>query len=301
MTRYRWVDDRKAEGFPVRPACRVAQVSTSAYYAWAGRHHRGPTVAELDEAYLVNAMIDIQAEHDRTYGWRRMTAALRRAGWPVNHKKIARLMRENRIGALLRRRKKRTTIPAPNPPVVPDLVERRFAPTAPDVAWCGDITYVRTGEGWLYLASVLDLGSRNLLGYAMADHMRTDLVTDALTMAVGIRGGKTNGIAFHSDRGSQYLSADYRQHLAAFGMRQSAGRTGQCWDNAVAESLWSSLKRELLHRYRWPTRAAARQAIFAWIHRYNRTRLHSSLGYLPPVEYEQQYHHNRTVSGLEAA
>lgn len=215
MTAYRWVDDRKAEGFQVRPACRVAQVSTSAYYAWAGRRHSEPTRAEVEEAYLVNAMIDLHTEHDQTYGWRRMAAALRRAGWKVNHKKVARLMRKYRIGALVRRQRKRTTIPAQNPPVVPDLVERRFTPTAPDVAWCGDITYVRTGEGWLYMASVLDLGSRNLLGYAMADHMRTDLITDALTMAVGLRGGQTRGIVFHSDRGSTCPPTTSRNSLVS--------------------------------------------------------------------------------------
>ncbi|MDV6277903.1 integrase core domain-containing protein [Rhodococcus erythropolis] len=126
-------------------------------------------------------------------------------------------------------------------------------------------------------------------------------ITANKRMAVGIRGGKANGIVFHSDRGSQYLSANYQQKLANLGIRPSVGRTGVCWDNAVAESLWSSLKRELLHRYRWPTRAAARPAIFAWIQRYNRHRLHSSLGYLPPIEYEQQYHHTRSIRGPEAA
>lgn len=151
-------------------------------------------------------------------------------------------------------------------------------------------TYIATGEGWLYLASVLDLGSRRWLGYSMADHMRTELVVDALTMAAGTRGGRTDGIIFHGDRGSQYMSHDYRQQVADLGMLQSVGRTGVCWDNAVAESAWSSLKRELVHRRRFATRFEARQAIFAWINRYNTRRRHSSLGYTAPNEWETNYH-----------
>lgn len=185
--------------------------------------------------------------------------------------------------------KVRTTIPADNAPPLPDLIGRRFNPGAPDVAWIGDITYIRTGQGWLYLASVLDLGSRRLLGYSMAEHMRTELVSDALRMAAGVRGGNTAGIIFHGDRGSQYLSGDYRHLVAELGMDQSLGRTGLCWDNSVAESFWSSLKRELVHRYRFDDRATARRAIFAWIDRYNRMRLHSSLGYVPPIEWENRY------------
>jgi transposase InsO family protein len=146
----------------------------------------------------------------------------------------------------------RTTIPAEEHPPLPDLVDRRFAPAAPDVAWCGDITYVATGEGWLYVASVLDLGSRRLLGYSMAEHMRTELVSDALEMAAAARGGQTAGIIFHGDRASQYMSGEYRELIADLDMVQSVGRTGVCWDNAVAESFWSSLKREVVARYRFP-------------------------------------------------
>lgn len=158
------------------------------------------------------------------------------------------------------------------------------------MAWVGDITYIPTGEGWLYLASVLDLGSRRWLGYSMADHMRTELVSDALTMAVATRGGHVDNIIFHGDRGSQYMSGDYRKQVVGYGMVQSVGRTGVCWDNAVAESAWSSLKRELIHRYRFSTRADARRAIFAWINRYNSRRRHSTLGYIAPIAWKQQYH-----------
>jgi transposase InsO family protein len=303
VTRYRWVDSRKAEGFPVTQACAVAQVSPSAFHDWLTVSRHGPTLAESDEAYLVNAIIDIHRGSGGTYGVPRVTAALRRAGWRVNRKRVERLMRANHVVGLHQRRGVRTTIPAETVAPVPDLLGRGFDPGRPDVAWCGDITYVRTVEGWLYLASVLDLGSRRLLGYSMAEHMRTELVAGALDMAVAARGGPTgvDGVIFHGDRGSQYLSAAYQQQLAELGMRQSVGRTGVCWDNSVAEAFWSSLKRELIHRRPFATRADARRAIFAWINWYNRTRLHSTLAYRSPLEWEQRYRHQHTHPGAQAA
>jgi putative transposase len=289
VTRYRWVAARKAEGFPITMACAVADVSRQAFHDWRARSEAGPTARELAEAELVAVMREIHAESDATYGEPRMTEELAQRGRVVNHKRVRRLMRHHGIVGVHKPAKVRTTIPAEAHPPVADLVGRRFAPAAPDVVWCGDITYVPTGEGWLYVASVLDLGSRRLLGYSMAEHMRTSLVTDALEMAAAARGGETTGIIFHGDRGSQYMSGDYRQLITDLDMVQSVGRTGVCWDNAVAESFWSSLKREVVHRYRFATRAEARRAIFAWINRYNHRRLHSSLGYLPPVAWEQRY------------
>jgi len=218
-------------------------------------------------------------------------------GWVVNHKKTERLMRDNAIIGVHKPAKVRTTIPAEDNPPIPDLVGRNFAVGAPDCTWVGDITYIETGEGWLYLASVIDLGSRRFLGYSMADHMRTELVLDALKSAITVRDGIVEGVIFHGDRGSQYMSTDYQAALAAVGMRQSVGRTGVCWDNSPAEAMWSSLKRELVHRYRFATRAQARAAIFAWINWYNRTRRHSSLGQISPLAWEQQY----TNRGQQAA
>jgi transposase InsO family protein len=270
-------------------ACTVADVSRQAFHDWRARTAAGPTGGELAEAELVAVMREIHAEFDGTYGEPRMTEELARRGRVVNHKRVRRLMRVHGIVGVHKPVKVRTTIPAEEHPPLPDLVGRCFAPTAPDVVWCGDITYVPTGEGWLYVASVLDLGSRRLLGYSMAEHMRTELVADALEMAAAARGGQTAGVIFHGDRGSQYMSGDYRQLIAALDIVQSVGRTGVCWDNAVAEAFWSSLKREVVHRYRFATRADARRAIFAWINRYNHRRLHSSLGYLPPIEWEQLY------------
>jgi len=224
------------------------------------------------KAELVAVMRAVHAESDATYGEPRMTEELARRERPVNHKRVCRLMRVHGIVGVFKPAKVRTTIPAEEHPPLPDLVGRRFAPAAPDVVWCGDITYVKTGEGWLYVASVLDLGSRRLLGYSMAEHMRTELVADALEMAVATRGGETAGIIFHGDRGSQYMSSDYRELIADLDMIESVGRTGVCWANAVAESFWSSLRREVVHRYRFPDRATARRAIFAWVNRYNHHR-----------------------------
>lgn len=289
MIRYRWVAARKAEGFPTTIACRVADVSRQAFNDWQARMSNGPTKAEAAEADLVAAIRSIHEQFDGTYGEPRVTEELARRGWTVNHKRVERLMRVHGIVGVHKPTRLRTTIPAENSPPLPDLIGRRFNPGRPDVAWVGDITYIATDEGWLYLASVLDLGSRRLLGYSMAAHMRTELVADALTMAAGVRGGLTAGIIFHGDRGSQYLSGDYRHLIAELGMVQSVGRTGVCWDNSVAESFWSSLKRELVHRYRFNNRATARRAIFAWINRYNQLRLHSSLGYRPPLEWENLY------------
>ena len=299
MTRYRWVDSRRAEGFLVTLACAVAGVSPSAFYAWLHAMRHGPTPRDLDEAYLINAIIDLHHGSDDTYGAPRIARQLRYDGWAVNRKRIERLMRENGIVGVHRRRKVRTTIPAEDTPPIADLIDRDFDPGRPDVAWCGDITYVSTWSGWVY-ASVLDLGSRRLLGYSMACHMRTELVTDALNMAAAARAGDVAGVIFHG--GSQYMSADYRGRLAELGMQQSVGRTGVCWDNSVAEAFWSSLKRELVHRYRFATRTDARRAIFAWINWYNRTRLHSTLRYLAPTEWEhrysQQHPHQRRSSRI---
>ena len=289
MTRYRWVAARKAEGFPTTMACTVAGVSRQAFYDWRAREAAGPTDAEIAEEELVQVMREIHDEFDETYGSPRMTVELANRGHRVNHKRVERLMRLHGLVGVHKPARVKTTIPSEDCPPLPDLIQRGFDPGAPDVAWVGDITYIGTGQGWLYLATVIDLGSRRLIGYAMADHMRASLVADALAMAVATRGGATAGIIFHSDRGAQYLAGDYREALAARGMVQSVGRTGVCWDNSVAEAFFSSLKRELIHRYRFDDRASARRAIFAWANRYNTRRLHSSLNYLTPCGWEDHY------------
>jgi transposase InsO family protein len=275
-------------------ACAVAEVSRQAFYDWRLRVVGGPSEAEQAEAGLVSQMREIHDEFDKTYGSPRMTVELANQGSVVNHKRVERLMRLHGIVGVHQPAKVRTTIRAEHHPPLPDLLRRDFTVGRPDVAWVSDITYIPTGEGWLYLATVLDLGSRRLLGYSMATHMRTSLIADALEMAAGVRGGVTAGIIFHSDRGSQYLSREFAQTITGYEMVQSVGRTGQCWDNSVAESFFSSLKRELVSRYRFDDRTGARRAIFTWINRYNTRRLHSTLGYLPPIEWENTYHQQPT-------
>lgn len=288
MMRYRHVDAMKAAGFAIRAACRAAEIASSSYYEWKEKEEAGPSARDHEGAALVAEIREIHTESDGTYGSPRMTSALRRRGRRVNHKRIERVMRENDIVGITERRRVRTTIPAEDAPPLPDLVERRFAPGAPDQAWCGDISYIPTDEGWLYCSSVLDIGSRRLIGWKLDDNMATPLVADALRQAVDLRGG-AHGVIFHSDRGSQYLSGTYRGLCTSFGIRQSAGRVATCFDNSVAESLWASLKRELVHRYRFATRAQAKAAVEAWIRRYNAVRLHSSLGNVPPIEWELSY------------
>ena len=293
MSRYRWIDDRKAEGFPTRAACTAVAVSSSAYFWWSRAHQDGATSTERDEAHLVNEIRRIHAAHD-DYGSPRMTRALRRRGHLVNHKRVERIMAYQGIYAIDGRRAKvRTTIPDVSAPPLPDLVHRDFSVGEQDRAWAGDITYIGTDEGWLYLSDVLDIGSRRVIGYAMEDRMPASLVIGSLEMAIATRGGDVEGVIFHTDRGSQYLSREHRGFCADHGIAQSVGRTGSCLDNAVAESFWATLKRELVHRRRFATRAEARRAIVAWISYYNAARLHSTIGYTTPMEWELA--HRRTM------
>jgi putative transposase len=289
VSRYRHVSAMKAQGFAVQAACDAAEVSTSAYYDWLERS-KAPSEAEWDEALVVNEMYDIHHHHDDTYGSPRMTDELKRRGYDVNHKRVERLQAEHGIYAKDGRRKRvRTTIPDVSAPPLPDLVQRDFAPGEPGTRTCGDITYIPTGEGWLYMADVLDLGSRRVIGYALCDHMRSELVERALDMAVAIRGGDVAGMVFHHDRGAQYMGRDFRALCLKHEVSQSVGRIGSSQDNAVAESFWASLKRELVSRYRFATRSEARRAIIDWVHRYNAVRLHSTLGNVPPIEWELRY------------
>jgi putative transposase len=301
VTRYRWIDARKAEHFPVAAACATAGVSASAYYEWAERS-AAPTEADWDEAILVNEMYEIHFGHDDTYGSPRMRDELARRGFSVNHKRVERLMAAYGLYAQDGRRKKcRTTIPDVSAPPLPDLVKRDFSVGAPGERACGDITYVPTDEGWLYVADVEDIGSRRIVGFAMASHMRTELVASAMDMAIATRGGDVAGMVFHHDRGAQYMSREFRELCERHGIEQSTGRTGSSLDNAVAESLWASLKRELVSRCRFASRAEARRAIIVWINHYNAVRLHSALGNVPPIEWELSHYHSSMVTETEAA
>jgi transposase InsO family protein len=288
--RYRCVDAQKAAGFPVVAACQAAGVTRSAYYAWTASTAQGPAPRHQEEVRLVAEIRRIHARSKATYGAPRVTAELGRRGWRVNHKRVERLMRLHGIVGHRPRRRRSLTKPDGAAAPVPDLLGRLFDPDQPDVAWCGDVTYIPTDEGWLYLASVIDLASRHLLGYSMGVHHDAQLVCDALDAAVATRGrSQMDATIFHTDRGSEYSSGACVAACARLGLRRSMSRTGSCLDNAVAESWFASLKVELVDRHHWRTRAQARAAIFAWIHYYNRRRLHSANGYLPPVEWEQQH------------
>jgi putative transposase len=289
VTRYRCVDAQKAAGFPVVAACQAAGVTRSGYYAWT-TSAQGAADRHREEARLVCEIRRIHARSHGTYGAPRVHAELRRRGWAVNHKRVERLMRAHGIVGYRPRRRRSLTRPDAGAAPAPDLLGRLFDPDRPDVAWCGDITYIPTEEGWLYLASVIDLASRHLLGWSMSTRHDARLVGDALEAAAATRGVKRlDGTIFHTDRGAEYASAACIAACQRLGLRQSMSRPGSCLDNAVAESWFASLKVELTHRQHYRTRAEARTAIFAWIAWYNRFRLHSTNGYLPPVEWEQQH------------
>jgi len=294
--RYRCVDAQKAAGFPVAAACQAAGVTRSAYYAWTTERRQGLAGRQREQARLVGEIRRIHARSHGTYGAPRVTVELRRRGWKVNHKRVERLMRTHGIVGYRPRRRRSLTRPDTAAAPAPDLLGRLFDPDQPDVAWCSDVTYIPTDEGWLYLASVIDLASRHPLGYSMATHHDATLVCDALGAAVATRGGQPmHGTVFHSDRGSEYTSAACIQACQRLGLRRSMSRTGSCQDNAVAESWFASLKVELVNRHHYRTRAQARAAIFRWIAWYNRSRLHSTRSYLPPLEWEHQH---ATVSPL---
>ena len=297
MSVYPFIEAEKVAARNVSKACALLSVSRSAYSVW--QQHRPSARARSDER-LGEVIVTIHETSRRTYGAPRITAQLRRDGIGVGRKRVARLMTEHGLTGRAKRRSTRTTIADPNAPVgVIDRLGRAFTPGARalDSVYIGDITYIRTHEGWLYLATTIDLASRRVVGFAMADHMRASLVCDALTMALERR-HPARGLIFHADRGSQYTSRRFRALLDDHGLLQSLSRRGQCWDNAVAESFFSTLKEELVHRQTLPTRAVARRAIFEFIEVfYNRERLHSTLDYRTPVEYEED---RRRLERIEA-
>jgi transposase InsO family protein len=266
---YPFIEAEKVRQHNVKRACQLLEVSRSAYYA----HRAGPSQRALQDAELTSHIVQVHEQSGGTYGAPRVHAELRDLGRRHSRKRVARLMRQAGRRGRTPKRWRTTTIPDPAAPARPDLVRRDFR-TAPDqvnARWCGDITYINTWEGWLYLATVIDLASRRVVGWATADHMRTDLVAQALTNAVATR-RPTHLVIFHSDRGCQYTSTQYAQLAQRLGVRLSVGRRGQCWDNAVAESFFATIKTELLDQRAWPTRARAQQAIFEWIEGWYNTR-----------------------------
>jgi transposase InsO family protein len=292
---YPFIEAEQAGSRNVKRACELLKVSRSAYYQ---RHRGHQSERDRVDRTLTEQITAVHEQSKGTYGAPRIHAELAATGHRHGRKRIARLMRTAGIAGRCPRRWRTTTIPDPAAEARPDLVRRDFGTdaAAADTRWCGDITYINTWEGWLYLATIIDLASRRVVGWAVADHLRTDLVNAALTDAIRRR-RPASGLVFHSDRGCQYTSIQHTRLAARHGVRLSVGRRGQCWDNAVAESFFATLKTELLHRQAWPTRTAARQAIFEYIEGwYNTRRRHSSLGYLSPTAYE-----STTINPLPAS
>jgi transposase InsO family protein len=286
VSRFRFIAAEKVR-YPVVRLCGVLEVSTSGFYAW---ERRQPSQRSRHDGMLTEHIRSVHAESHCTYGAPRVHAELRATGTRVSKKRIARLMRTAGLAGRRPKRFRRTTIPSATAAAQPlDLVRRDFNPSEPDRLWIADITYVRTWEGWLYLAVILDAFSRRVVGWALATHLRTELATDALQMALLSR-RPAPGLIHHSDRGGQYLSSAYIGMLARYGARSSVGRPGTCFDNAAAESFFATLKKELLHRSVWPTRQHAKTAIFHYVEGfYNRLRRHSTLDYRSPVDFEADH------------
>lgn len=272
----------------VARACELLKVSRSAYYAHAATTAAGGSVRQRQDVELTARITKIHTTSKGSYGSPRTHAELAAQGHRHGRKRIARLMCAAGLRGRTPRRWRKTTIPDPAASVRPDLIGRDFTPDPAglDLRWCGDITYVRTWQGWLYLATVIDIASRKVVGWATADHLRTDLVEHALRNAVAAR-RPAAGVIFHSDRGCQYTSVQFAETATELGVRLLVGRTGQCWDNALAESFFATIKGELLDHQAWATHTAARAAIFDYIEGwYNTRRRHSALGYLSPTAYE---------------
>jgi putative transposase len=262
--------------------CALLGVARSSFYAWRARVETPTAARRRQLAELITGAFDASRQ---VHGCRRIARDLNEAGHEVSVGTVASIMRELGLKAVQPRAYKRTTVPGEAPVPAPDLIGRDFAAGGtPGTRLVGDITYLRTDQGWLYLATVIDLATRMVVGWQTAAHMRTSLITDALQMGIDARLVAREAI-FHSDRGTQYTSAEFAKFCKKRGVRRSVGRTGVCWDNAVAEAFFAALKNDLYYRYRWPTRARARFAVAEYIEVfYNRRRRHSSLGYRTPAQ-----------------
>jgi transposase InsO family protein len=285
---YPFIEAERAQRRNVKRTCELLKVSRAAYYA---ARKGQPSRRARQDAELAREVRAVHEQSKGRYGAPRVHAQLCARGRRHSRKRVARLMRAEGLRGRAAKRWKKTTIPDPAAAARADRIRRDFTADASklNTRWCGDITYIATWEGWLYLATVIDIASRRVVGYALADHLRTELVSDALSNAVAARTPQP-GIVFHSDHGCQYTSAAYAALADDCEVVLSIGRTGQCWDNALAESFFSSLKGELIDERPWPTRAGARRAVGEYIAWYNGTRLHSSLGYRSPADYESSHH-----------
>ncbi|MGW6026584.1 IS3 family transposase [Streptomyces sp. NPDC055099] len=282
------IEHLRDKGLGVGFACRVPGLSESAYYA---RKKRPKSARRLRDEQLMPLTEQVHAESGGTYGVRRITRALRRKGVHVARCTVERLMAELGLEGVIRGQRRRTTVPEPSAPRPPDLVDRDFTASRPDQLWVADMTYVRTWTGWVYVAFVLDVFSRTIVGWQVANHMRTELTLDALEMALWRRRiKKDSGLIHHSDRGSQYVSIRYTDRLADIGAAASVGSVADSYDNAMAEALNGTFKAELIEMQGpWRDFDQVERAIFQWVAWYNEERLHSALDYVPPAEYERDW------------
>jgi len=281
--RFRLIEDYRAV-WPVRIMCDALSVSPSGFYAWRSRPESPRNIA--NRALLVDIR-RVHAQHRERYGAPRIHAELRAEGHAISRKRVARIMRQHGIQARAPRRSRACTTDSKHSlPVAENLLDQNFGANRPDQVWLADITYIPTGEGWLYLAVILDLFTRKVVGWAMRDHMRAELTIAALTMAIQRRRPGA-GLIHHSDRGSQYAAGDYHDILQAAAIVRSMSRKGNCWDNAPMESFFGTLKTELVHHSEYPNRDAARRDLFAYVEGYyNRQRRHSAIGYITPEQAE---------------
>lgn len=283
--RFSFIHAEKAS-FPIAAMCRLFDVTRQGYYAYA---NRPPSPRVRAEVELCEAIREVFAASGDTYGSPRVLRELRKAGFCVSKRRVERAMRGMGISPPMPRRRCRTTTQNPAHPVAPNELARDFTASRPNERWVTDITYVWTDEGWAYVAAILDLFSRAVVGWAVDSSLSTRLPLAALAAAAQRRRPDA-GLLHHSDRGCQYTSAEYRDALAELGISVSMSRTGNCWDNAVAESFFATLKNELVNRRTWATRLDLRAALFEYIEVfYNRRRLHSSIDYKTPAEVEQEY------------
>lgn len=277
--------------FDIVRMCDLLGVSRSGYYDWGQRQSESPAPAEERRERLTAAIVQEHADSNGVYGAPRITARLRHKGELVTRKTVAKIMRRLHLQGVSPRPFRVTTRPDDQAEPHPDRVNRVFDTGQLNQVWISDITYLSTDEGWLYLAVVRDACSRRVLGWALEEHMRAELVQAALAMAVRLRGELADKVIFHADRGSQYTSSAVAQFAADNGLLCSSGRTGVCWDNAMAESFFASLKVEFYYRRNWTNRAEAKQAVGAWMENvYNNRRLHSALGMTSPLEFELTHH-----------
>lgn len=286
--KYAWIRQHR-QRWPVSLSCEVLGVSASGFYEHERRSGQPAPGRLSDDALLVHIKA-LHAEVRGEYGWPRIWKELLARGIRVGKERVQKLMQRHGIKARGKRKFIATTDSKHGLPVAENLLERRFQPATPNAVWSGDITYIATDEGWLYLAVVIDLFSRQVVGWSMQSHMRRELVMDALTMAWFRRQpGKEAAVMFHSDRGSQYCSADFQALLTSYGMRSSMSRKGNCWDNAPTESLWGSLKVGRLYGRKFETVRAAKDEVIDWLAFYNHRRLHSTLGYVSPMQFERAW------------